>query len=166
MHEFGVTESVVAAVRERLPDVTVTCVHLEIGTLSGGAADSVRFYFGPATGGTNLEGARLESREVPARCRCGRLTPSTWHRSNSCASGSATWHSRPTMPGSRVPPRRSAFNWRTSENLLTSSPCEAGIVRASIGVTTGLRPQRERGTQQRIAQRLEAGRSALAAEAS
>ena len=71
MHEYGVTESVVAAVTERLPDAMVTCVHLEIGALSGVSADSVRFYFGPATEGTNLAGARLEISEVPARCRCG-----------------------------------------------------------------------------------------------
>jgi hydrogenase nickel incorporation protein HypA/HybF len=71
MHEYGVTESVVAAVTERLPDATVTCVYLEIGALSGVSADSVRLYFGPATEGTNLAGARLEISEVPARCRCG-----------------------------------------------------------------------------------------------
>jgi hydrogenase nickel incorporation protein HypA/HybF len=71
VHEFGITESVVAAVRDKLPDATITCVHLEIGALSGVAADSVRFYFGPATEGTNLEGARLDISEVPARCQCG-----------------------------------------------------------------------------------------------
>ncbi len=70
MHEFGITESVVAAVTERLPDAKVTCVHLEIGALSGVAADSVRLYFGPATEGTNLAGATLEISEIPARCRC------------------------------------------------------------------------------------------------
>lgn len=71
MHEFGITESVVEAVRERMPDATVSCVRLEVGSLSGVSADSVRLYFGIATEGTNLEGARLEISEVPARCRCG-----------------------------------------------------------------------------------------------
>jgi hydrogenase nickel incorporation protein HypA/HybF len=71
VHEYGITESVVTAVAERLPDATISCVHLEIGSLSGVSADSVRFYFGMAAEGTNLEGARLEIREVPARCRCG-----------------------------------------------------------------------------------------------
>ncbi len=71
MHEYGITESVVTAVTERLPGATVTCVPLEIGALPGVSADSVRFYFGPATAGTNLAGARLEISEVPARCRCG-----------------------------------------------------------------------------------------------
>jgi hydrogenase nickel incorporation protein HypA/HybF len=71
VHEYGITESVVAAVTKKLPDATVTCVHLEIGALSGVSADSVRLYFGPATEGTNLAGARLEISEVTARCRCG-----------------------------------------------------------------------------------------------
>ena len=70
MHEYGITETVVATVVGKLPDATVTCVHLEIGSLSGVSADSVRFYFGPATEGTDLEGARLEISEVAARCRC------------------------------------------------------------------------------------------------
>jgi hydrogenase nickel incorporation protein HypA/HybF len=70
VHEFGVTESVVAAVTERLPGATVTHVHLEIGSLAGVSADSVRLYFGPATEGTDLAGATLEITEVTARCRC------------------------------------------------------------------------------------------------
>jgi hydrogenase nickel incorporation protein HypA/HybF len=70
VHEHGITESVVAAVTQKLPDDTVTCVHLEIGSLSGVSADSVRLYFGPATEGTNLAGAQLEISEVTARCRC------------------------------------------------------------------------------------------------
>ncbi len=71
MHEYGITESVVTAVTERMPGVPIACVRLEIGSLSGVSADSVRFYFGPATEGTSLEGARLEISEVIARCRCG-----------------------------------------------------------------------------------------------
>ncbi len=71
MHEYGITETVVAAVVTQVPDATVTCVHLEIGSLSGVAADSVRLYFDMAAEGTNLEGARLDISEVAARCRCG-----------------------------------------------------------------------------------------------
>ncbi len=52
-------------------DATISCVHLEIGSLSGVSADSVRFYFPMAAEGTNLAGAKLEISEVPARCRCG-----------------------------------------------------------------------------------------------
>jgi hydrogenase nickel incorporation protein HypA/HybF len=70
MHELAITEGVVDAVTERLPDARITCVRLEIGALSGVVADSVRFCFDLVTEGTNLEGARLEITETPARCRC------------------------------------------------------------------------------------------------
>jgi hydrogenase nickel incorporation protein HypA/HybF len=70
MHELAITENVVAAVSERLPDAKVTCVRLEIGAMSGVVADSVRFCFDLVTEGTNLEGAALEIVEPPASCRC------------------------------------------------------------------------------------------------
>ena len=70
MHELAITESIVDAVTERLPDARITCVRLEIGTLSGVVADSVRFCFDLVTEGTNLEGARLEITEVAGRCHC------------------------------------------------------------------------------------------------
>ena len=70
MHELAITEGVVDAVTERLPDARITCVRLEIGALSGVVADSVRFCFDLVTEGTNLEGARLEIIETAARCRC------------------------------------------------------------------------------------------------
>ena len=70
MHELAIAESVVETVTQRLPGATVTCVHLEIGALSGVVADSIRFCFDLATEGTGLAGARLEITEPPARCRC------------------------------------------------------------------------------------------------
>jgi hydrogenase nickel incorporation protein HypA/HybF len=70
MHELAITEGVVEAVTERLPDASITCVRLEIGALSGVVADSVRFCFDLVTEGTNLEGARLEIIETAGRCRC------------------------------------------------------------------------------------------------
>ncbi len=70
MHELAITESVVQAVTERLPDATVRCVYLEIGPLSGVVADSVRFCFDLVTEGTNLAGARLEISQPNARCQC------------------------------------------------------------------------------------------------
>lgn len=70
MHELAITEGVVDAVTERLPDARITCVHLEIGALSGVVADSVRFCFDLVTEGTNLEGARLEITETAGRCHC------------------------------------------------------------------------------------------------
>ena len=70
MHELAITESVVSAVAERLPDAKVTEIRLEIGALSGVVADSVRFCFDLVTEGTNLAGARLDIVEPQANCRC------------------------------------------------------------------------------------------------
>ncbi len=70
MHELAITEGVVDAVTQRLPDARVTAVRLEIGALSGVVADSVRFCFDLVTEGTNLEGASLEISQPSARCRC------------------------------------------------------------------------------------------------
>jgi hydrogenase nickel incorporation protein HypA/HybF len=70
MHELAITEGVVAAVSERLPDAKIICVRLEIGALSGVVADSVRFCFDLVTEGTSLEGARLEIVQSPANCQC------------------------------------------------------------------------------------------------
>ena len=70
MHELAITESLVAAVTERLPGKKVTCVQLEIGALSGVVSDSLRFCFDLVTEGTDLEGSTLEITEMPARCTC------------------------------------------------------------------------------------------------
>ena len=70
VHELAITQSVVDAVVERLPDATITCVRLDIGALSGVVPDSVRFCFDLVTEGTNLESARLEITEQAGRCRC------------------------------------------------------------------------------------------------
>lgn len=70
MHELAIIEGVVDTVTERLGDAPVSCVRLEIGALSGVVDDSLRFCFELATEGTSLQGASLEIRQVPARCRC------------------------------------------------------------------------------------------------
>lgn len=70
MHELAITEEIVAAVTEKLPDRKITLVRLEIGVLSGVVADCVRFCFDVVTEGTYLEGASLEITEPPATCRC------------------------------------------------------------------------------------------------
>jgi hydrogenase nickel incorporation protein HypA/HybF len=70
MHELAITEGVVEAVTERVPEARVTCVRLEIGPLSGVVADSVRFCFDLVAEGTNLEGATLEITEPAASCQC------------------------------------------------------------------------------------------------
>lgn len=75
MHELAITESIVESVQERLGDVRVRRLNLEIGKLSGVVPDSVRFCFDVVAAGTNLEGAVLEIVEPAAKadCRaCGR----------------------------------------------------------------------------------------------
>ncbi|WP_243716635.1 hydrogenase maturation nickel metallochaperone HypA [Actinomadura sp. KC345] len=54
------TESVIAAISQQLPDSRVAVVHLEIGRLSGVMPDAVRFCFELAGEGTCVEGARLD----------------------------------------------------------------------------------------------------------
>jgi hydrogenase nickel incorporation protein HypA/HybF len=70
VHELAITEGVVSAVMERLPEAKVTGVRLEIGALSGVVADSVRFCFDLVTQGTNLDGATLDIVEPAAACEC------------------------------------------------------------------------------------------------
>ncbi len=70
MHELAITESVVAAVAERVDGARVTRVALAIGRLSGVVPDAVRFCFDLCAKGTPLEGSRLEIVEVEGRARC------------------------------------------------------------------------------------------------
>jgi hydrogenase nickel incorporation protein HypA/HybF len=70
VHELAITEGIVAAVVERMPDTTVRRVHLEIGRLSGVVPDAVRFAFDLVTAGTTLDGAVLEIDEPGGRVAC------------------------------------------------------------------------------------------------
>ena len=70
MHELAITESVVAAVAERVGPAKVTRVQLLIGKLSGVVPDSVRFCFDVCTEGTVLAGAQLDIVEIPGRGQC------------------------------------------------------------------------------------------------
>jgi hydrogenase nickel incorporation protein HypA/HybF len=70
VHELAIMESVVDAVTERVGDVNVVRVLLEIGELSGVVPDALRFCFDLAAAGTPLAGAALEIIEVPGRARC------------------------------------------------------------------------------------------------
>jgi hydrogenase nickel incorporation protein HypA/HybF len=70
VHEMSITQSVVQAVYDRMGDVPVRRVCLEIGTLSGVATDSVRFCFDLVTAGTTLEGAALEIIQPTGKARC------------------------------------------------------------------------------------------------
>ncbi|HEY1971834.1 MAG TPA: hydrogenase maturation nickel metallochaperone HypA [Pseudonocardia sp.] len=70
MHELAITESIVAAVRDRLPDIPIRRVRVEVGQLSGVVADALRFCFQLATQGTTLEGAELDIVSSPGRGEC------------------------------------------------------------------------------------------------
>ncbi|HEY6422004.1 MAG TPA: hydrogenase maturation nickel metallochaperone HypA [Pseudonocardiaceae bacterium] len=70
MHEMAITQSVVHAVCEKMGDAQVRRVCLEIGTLSGVVADSIRFCFEVVTAGTTLEGASLEIVQPSGQARC------------------------------------------------------------------------------------------------
>jgi hydrogenase nickel incorporation protein HypA/HybF len=70
VHELSITQSVVDAVTDRLPDTRIAGVRLEIGKLSGIVPDSVRFCFDLVVAGTPLEGARLDIDEPGGRGRC------------------------------------------------------------------------------------------------
>jgi hydrogenase nickel incorporation protein HypA/HybF len=70
VHELAITQSIVDQVAERMAGRRVTSVDLEIGTLSGVVADSVRFCFDLVTVGTPLEGCALQIVEPEGRARC------------------------------------------------------------------------------------------------
>jgi hydrogenase nickel incorporation protein HypA/HybF len=70
MHELAVTQSIVDQVAQRMDGQRVTCVHLEIGRLSGVVADSVKFCFELVTVGTTLEGSCLQIGEPEGRAHC------------------------------------------------------------------------------------------------
>jgi hydrogenase nickel incorporation protein HypA/HybF len=70
VHELAITQSIVEAVTQRLPDAEVTCVRLAIGRLSGVSVPSVEFCFGPVTEGTALAGAELLVERPGGRMRC------------------------------------------------------------------------------------------------
>lgn len=70
MHELAMMESIVDAVEEQVGPARVSCVRLQIGSLTGVVPDALRFCFDVCARGTTLEGARLEIDEIPGRGRC------------------------------------------------------------------------------------------------
>ena len=70
MHELAITESIVSAVKEKMPDVPIRRVRVQVGRLSGIVPDALQFCFELATTGTSLQGAELDIVSSPGRCRC------------------------------------------------------------------------------------------------
>jgi hydrogenase nickel incorporation protein HypA/HybF len=74
MHELAITESIVAAVTEKMPDVPVRRVQVLVGRLSGVVPEALSFCFELATEGTTLQGAELEIVSSAGRGRCRECT--------------------------------------------------------------------------------------------
>ncbi len=73
MHELSIAQSIVKAVKRRLPEGErrgVKSVRLKVGGLAGVNTESLEFCFGIASEGTAVQGARLEIENVPAVCLC------------------------------------------------------------------------------------------------
>ena len=72
MHELSIAMSIVEIAQEEAErrGVHVDAVHLDLGPLSGVAADALSFCFEMACNGTRLEGARLVIKEIPVEVYC------------------------------------------------------------------------------------------------
>lgn len=81
MHEYGLTQDIIAAATEAAARVgarRVTAVRLVVGDLASVVDDSVRFCFDILAAGTPAAGAELVFQRVPAELRCqvcGRTFP-------------------------------------------------------------------------------------------
>lgn len=98
MHEFGIAESLLAAVTtaaDKAGAAKVLRVRLKIGPLSGVVPEALRFAFDALAAGTVAEGAALEIDEPPVvlYCNdCGREFPGSLgdYRCPHCGSPSGT----------------------------------------------------------------------------
>lgn len=75
MHELGITQNIIAIVRENAQGKKVQRVLLEIGQLSAIMPEAIKFCFDICARDTIVEGAVLEILEIPgmAKCRqCGK----------------------------------------------------------------------------------------------
>ena len=74
MHEIGIVDDIVSAVRAKLKDVAqdsrVKKVNIAIGELEHVTPDHFEFHFRERTKDTSLEGAELCFKKVEARFRC------------------------------------------------------------------------------------------------
>ena len=73
MHEMGIANSVLEAVRKemrRYPEARPAKVGLRIGEMAAVDQESLRFCFEALTAGTDVEGLQLEIELCPRRHRC------------------------------------------------------------------------------------------------
>jgi hydrogenase nickel incorporation protein HypA/HybF len=80
MHELSIAGAIVEIAARHAAGRRVTQVEVRVGHLRQVVPDSLQFAFGLVAEGTEIEGAELVLREVPAagRCRsCGTESPMT-----------------------------------------------------------------------------------------
>ncbi|MBD2692312.1 hydrogenase maturation nickel metallochaperone HypA [Anabaena catenula] len=70
MHELGITQNIIAIVRENAQGKKVQRVLLEIGQLSAIMPDAIKFCFDICAKDTIVEGALLEILEIPGMAKC------------------------------------------------------------------------------------------------
>jgi hydrogenase nickel incorporation protein HypA/HybF len=72
MHELSIAMSIVEIAQEEAErrDVKIDAVHLELGPLSGVAAEALLFSYEMACSGTRLEGSQLVIKEIPIEVYC------------------------------------------------------------------------------------------------
>ncbi len=70
MHELALTESIIAACRDRAAGARVLRVTVEVGQLTCVMPEALRFCFEACSAGTELAGAALEIVATPGRARC------------------------------------------------------------------------------------------------
>ncbi|MEZ5076741.1 MAG: hydrogenase maturation nickel metallochaperone HypA [Solirubrobacterales bacterium] len=70
MHELSLSSAILETVLRHAEGRPVSSVQMRVGTLRQVVPDSLDFYFGIVSRGTECEGARLEQEVVAARLRC------------------------------------------------------------------------------------------------
>ncbi|HJU74785.1 MAG TPA: hydrogenase maturation nickel metallochaperone HypA [Gemmatimonadaceae bacterium] len=73
MHELSIAMSLVDLACEqaaRMSSVRIRAVHIDVGVLAGVDKDALAFSFQAAAAGTEVDGARIEVREVSATVWC------------------------------------------------------------------------------------------------
>ncbi|WP_435103330.1 hydrogenase maturation nickel metallochaperone HypA [Arhodomonas sp. AD133] len=70
VHELALTESIIAACRERADGAPVLRVTVEVGRLTCVMPEALRLCFEACSAGTELEAATLEIVATPGRARC------------------------------------------------------------------------------------------------
>lgn len=70
MHELGIAMEIIDIVTEQARGARVRRIVLEIGTLTAVLPDAIRFCFDACSADTVVEGAKLETVEMPGRAQC------------------------------------------------------------------------------------------------